>query len=131
MVADALQHRFLVREFEILRPKAVILLGERSHTAFYTHLLTATVGKTSRGFELLSPSSELAEYNGATVVPFLHPSPRSGIFARWFKNSRSTLCEQPHIQAIAASLALNVSVSASANAWPKLLAVVLVSPLRE
>jgi uracil-DNA glycosylase len=105
MVADALKQGFLIREFEILRPKVVLLLGKHSYTAFYTHLLrTATVGKISKEFELLSPSTELREYRGALVVPFLHPSPQSGTFSHWYKNSRPSLCAQPQIQAIAGAL---------------------------
>ncbi len=105
MVADALKQRFLAREFEILQPKVVLLLGSHSYNAFYRYLLRkTTVGKISEVFADLSPSTELAEYNGALVVPFLHPSPQSGIFSQWFKITKSTLCEQPQVRAIEAAL---------------------------
>ena len=105
MVTDALEQRFLVREFEILRPKVILLLGRHSYEAFYTHLLQKfTLETISKEFKRLSPSTELAEYSGASVVPFLHPSPQSGTFSKWFKASRPTLCEQPQLQAIAAAL---------------------------
>lgn len=105
MVADALKQRFLIREFEILQPKVVLFLGRHSYTAFYTHLLrTARVGKISTEFEVLSPDTRLAEYKGALVVPFLHPSGASRIFSQWYEDSRSTLCSQPQIQAISAAV---------------------------
>jgi uracil-DNA glycosylase len=105
MVNDALEQRFLTREFDILKPKVVLLLGRHSYKAFYRYLLRrVTTEKISETFALLSPSTEFAEYNGALVVPFLHPSPESGIFSHWFRISESTLCEQPQLQAIAAAL---------------------------
>jgi hypothetical protein len=55
-------------------------------------------------FSSLSPSTELAEYNGALVMPFLHPSPQSGTFSKWFKERRSMLCEQPQVRALSAAL---------------------------
>ena len=101
MISDALKQRFLTREFDILRPEVILLLGRPSYTAFYTHLLgTAPQVNISTKFRALSPSTGLDEYRGALVVPFLHPSPQSGIFSKWFKASRSTLCQQPQVQAL-------------------------------
>lgn len=105
LITDALQQRFLTREFEILQPKVVLLLGRSSYEAFYTHLLgTAPRVNISTRFRALSPSTELDEYLGALVVPFLHPSPQSGKFSQWFKEQRSSLCEQPQVQALTAAL---------------------------
>jgi uracil-DNA glycosylase len=105
MITDALKQGFLAREFEILHPRVILLLGKESYTAFHTHLLGAAprVNITTR-FRTLSPSAELHEYHGALVVPFLHPSPGSGAFLKGFKELRSTLYEQPQVQAIAATL---------------------------
>jgi uracil-DNA glycosylase len=105
MIGDALERGFLAREFEIFKPKVVLLLGKHSYASFHTHILrTATVGSISTAFSSLSPSTELDEYHGALVVPFLHPSPQSGTFSKWFKASRLTLCEQPQVQVISATL---------------------------
>ena len=105
MISGALERGFLAREFEILKPKVVLLLGKHSYESFHTHILqTATVGSISMAFSSLSPSTELAEYNGALVMPFLHPSPQSGTFSKWFKERRSMLCEQPQVRALSAAL---------------------------
>ena len=105
MITDALKQRFLARELEILQPRVILLLGKESYTAFHTQFLGAAprANITTR-FRDLSPTTELAEYNGAPVVPFLHPSPGNGHFSSWFSRSRLTLCEQPQLQAIAAAL---------------------------
>jgi len=107
MVTDALKQRFLTRELEILQPRVILLLGKEGYTAFHTHLLGVPprVNITTR-FRALSPSTELYEYQGALVVPFLHPSPRSGAFLQWLKESRPTLYEQPQVQALKAALEL-------------------------
>jgi uracil-DNA glycosylase len=105
MISGALERGFLAREFEILKPKVVLLLGKHSYESFHTHILrTATLGSISMAFSSLSPSTELAEYNGALVMPFLHPSPQSGTFSKWFKERRSMLCEQPQVRALSAAL---------------------------
>lgn len=107
MLTEALKQWFLVREVEILRPKVVLLLGRHSYKTFYTHLVQSDTGGTiSKEFTFLAPSTELAEYEGARVVPFLHPSPQSGTFSHWFRQSRPTLCEQPQVRAIASTLTL-------------------------
>ena len=105
MISGALERGFLAREFEILKPKVVLLLGKHSYESFHTHILrTATLSSISMAFSSLSPSTELAEYNGALVMPFLHPSPQSGTFSKWFKERRSMLCEQPQVRALSAAL---------------------------
>src|SRR3954468_150458 len=66
---------FLIREFEILQPKVVLLLGQHSYTAFNTYLLQEPTGKISEEFSRLSPSTHLSIYQGAAIIPLLHPSP--------------------------------------------------------
>lgn len=105
MIADALYHRFLVRQLEIVRPKVLLLLGRHSYATFHTYLLgEPTKTKISDAFLSLSPATALTEYEGARVVPFLHPSPQSGTFSRWFSRSRRALCEQPQIRALSEAL---------------------------
>jgi uracil-DNA glycosylase len=105
MIGGALERGFLAREFDILEPKVVLLLGKHSYESFHTHVLrTAKVGSIWVAFSSLSPSTKLAEYSGALVMPFLHPSPQSGTFSKWFKERRSALCKQPQVQALSAAL---------------------------
>lgn len=100
-VNDALQQRFLVREIGILRPKVILLLGDKSYQAFYKYILEKeTPGKISDVFEQLSPSSHLEKYDGATIIPFLHPSGASSTFTAWFKSAKDALCAQPQIKVI-------------------------------
>lgn len=105
MIADAVYHGFLARQLEILRPKVLLLLGRHSYATFHAYLLGEPAKtKISDAFLSLSPATALIEYEGARVVPFLHPSPQSGTFSRWFSRSRRTLCEQPQIRALLETL---------------------------
>ena len=105
MIADAIYHRFLIRQLEILRPKVLLLLGRHSYATFHARLLgVPTKTKISHTFRSLSPTTALTKYEGALVVPFLHPSPQSGTFSQWFSRSRRTLCEQPQVRALSEAL---------------------------
>jgi uracil-DNA glycosylase len=58
MIGGALEQGFLAREFEILKPKVVLLLGKHSYESFHTHILrAATMGSISMAFSSLSPNS--------------------------------------------------------------------------
>lgn len=98
MIADAVYHRFFVRQLEIMRPKVLLLLGMHSYATFHEYLLGKHAKtKLSEAFHSLSPTVVLTNYEGARVVPFLHPSPQSGTFSQWSRRSRGALCEQPHV----------------------------------
>jgi hypothetical protein len=103
-VKEALKCAFLERELEVVKPKVILLLGAAAYTTFYTHflkrssLLTLQVVVDDLG-------SHLANYKTSVVVPFLHPSPASPLFLRWFTNfknapMKSTLvrCIRPQLK---------------------------------
>ncbi len=104
MIEDALGEGFLESEFEILKPKVVLLLGGASFEAFHRHILKmeGNIGKLSSKFFLLSPATVLQRHNDASVIPFLYPN--SPTFSPWFSKHRAKLCEQPQVQAIRKAL---------------------------
>ncbi len=104
-VADALAHRFLEREFALLRPRVVLLLGTHSVRAFYTYVLDRTPPSRLVDFFVgLSAETPLPEYAGATVVPFLHPSGASPAYASWLRAAGADVASQPQVQAIRRAL---------------------------
>lgn len=105
MISEALHEQFLVREFELLKPKALLLLGQHSYSTFTSSLLGLTPKTISALFTHLSPTTQLPQYQGALIIPFLHPSPASPRFSLWLKRSQTNLCQQAQVQAIATALA--------------------------
>ncbi len=105
-VADALEQGFLLRELEILRPKVILLLGDKGYRAFYKNVLQREARENiSDVFRELSHRSRFELYRGATVIPFFHPSPRNGHFSPWLKKVGASLCETPQVKAIENALA--------------------------
>ncbi len=102
---DALTRRFLLREIELLRPKVVLLLGDKSYGAFFRHLLNRFLPeKLTDFFRELSPDTQLPHYSGAVVIPFLHPSGANPNFSGWVKEAGRLLCDQPQVRVIAQAL---------------------------
>jgi uracil-DNA glycosylase len=97
MVESALERGFLRREIRIIRPRAILLLGVLAYSAFFEHFVhidnPPPLGTTVKS--LLSV--DLPVYESAPVVPFLHPSPGSPAFLRWYKEFGDRLTESPLI----------------------------------
>lgn len=86
LVRSALKHRFLFRELEIVRPKVILLLGEHAYKSFYRYFLNTSVRDNLSTLVYHMQDADFPTYDGAMVVPLLHPSPASPSFARWFKS---------------------------------------------
>jgi len=105
-IADALEQGFLLRELEILRPKVILLLGDKGYRAFYKNVLQRNAKESiSDAFKGLGSRSRFEVYRGATVIPFFHPSPANGHFMPWLNKVGESLCETPQIKAIGNTLA--------------------------
>jgi len=105
-IADALKQEFLLRELKILRPKVILLLGDKGFRAFYKNVLQRKAKESiSDVFGGLGSRSRSEVYEGATVIPFFHPSPANGHFIPWLNNVGESLCETPQVKAIESALA--------------------------
>jgi uracil-DNA glycosylase len=103
-IKDALEHRFLERELAVVKPKVILLLGSHAYFAFYRHFLKRTELNSLQAV-VEDMDSYVARYETSLVVPFLHPSPASPSFQRWFKvfkeepmNSLFVRCMQPPLR---------------------------------
>lgn len=105
MLRDAHQRGFLVRELEIIQPKAILLLGAHSYKTFYDLILERAVTNGIKdAFGSLSPANSLDQYMGIPLIPFMHPSPANAHFLKWFRAARPTLCDQPQVRAIVSAI---------------------------
>lgn len=86
LIRSALQHRFLEREIEIVKPKVILLLGEHAYKSFYQFLLNTSVQDNLSRLVYHMKDGDFPTYKRALIVPLLHPSPASPTFARWFKS---------------------------------------------
>jgi uracil-DNA glycosylase len=82
-IRDALKHKFLEKELDVVRPKVILLLGSRAYTTFYAHFLRKS-NLAALSVAVKDLGSHVARYKAAAVIPFLHPSPASPAFQRWF-----------------------------------------------
>jgi uracil-DNA glycosylase len=83
-VREALTRGFLEREIDLVQPKVILLLGSSAYITFYTHFLKQS-DLSALGKVVEDLPRHLAHYKASLVVPFLHPSPASLSFLRWFK----------------------------------------------
>jgi uracil-DNA glycosylase len=98
-IEDALKHGFLERELAVVKPKIILLLGSRAYSSFYSYFLgRITVPSLNAAMEDLA--SNAARYKGAVVVPFLHPSPASPSFQRWYRVFRRAPMRSQFVQFI-------------------------------
>jgi uracil-DNA glycosylase len=103
MIEEAIDLNFLSQEIEIVQPKIILLLGDKSFRAFFKHVLKKDIpGSISHYFANLAPGAVggLEKYMDAIVVPFYHPSPANGRFMSWWKVWNSRLLEAPQIRAL-------------------------------
>jgi uracil-DNA glycosylase len=110
-IADALGEQFLSREMAIMQPAVILLLGVHSVRAFFTACLGRTPPPLHAHFAALGPEIVLPRYRGATVVPFLHPSGASPVFAAWRRQAGDALDRTPQVAAIRRALADAVAPS--------------------
>jgi hypothetical protein len=87
-IKAALKNHFLERELDIVRPKVIVLLGSRAYTSFYKHFLSKS-NLPSLNAAVRDLCSHMGRYEGAAVIPFLHPSRASPSFERWFRSFKS------------------------------------------
>jgi uracil-DNA glycosylase len=103
-VQEALTCGFLVREIDLVKPKVILLLGSSAYITFYTHFLKQSE-LSALGKVVEDLPKHLANYKASVVIPFLHPSPASPSFLRWFRTfagapTKSTFvrCILEHLQ---------------------------------
>jgi hypothetical protein len=92
LIRCALNRAFIHRELAIVKPRVIFLLGSRAYRYFYREFLNPYPEQLSSvvvGIETMDYST----YNGASVIPLLHPSPGSPSFLQW---SRSFLGSDSH-----------------------------------
>lgn len=92
-IHSAIEQGFLKRELDIVRPKVVILLGVHAYESFYRHILKRPIRLSLSEIVTRIRTVQLEQFEGATIVPFFHPSPVSPASGRWFRsfpNSRMT-----------------------------------------
>jgi uracil-DNA glycosylase len=87
-IKDVLKKRFLERELDIVRPKVILLLGSRAYGTFFTEFLKKSKLPVLTA-AVVDLRSHLGRYKSAVVIPFLHPSPASPLFQRWFRTFES------------------------------------------
>ena len=86
LIRSAIEHRFLEREIEIVKPKVILLLGEHAYKSFYQFLLHTNVQDNLSRLAYHLKDGDFPTYKRALISPLLHPSPASPTFARWFKS---------------------------------------------
>ncbi len=102
-VSDALKQGFLERELALVKPKAILLLGSSAYISFYKHFLGRSELSTLREVVENLPT-HLATYKTSLVIPFLHPSPASPYFQKWFRQFREAPMESVFIRCLRAQL---------------------------
>jgi hypothetical protein len=97
-ISEALTKNFLQREVTIIRPRVILLLGGHTYHHFYSHFLglDSRISLTSLVTRL--GKETLPTFGRSVVVPFLHPSPASPTFLRWFSRNRRSLGVSPLAQ---------------------------------
>ena len=84
LIVSAFKSRFLERELEVVKPRGILILGAHAYRSFYTHFL----GRSELPTLLAAVEefgSQVAVYNTAVTVPFLHPSSASPMFQQWLR----------------------------------------------
>lgn len=89
LIESAWKRGFLEEELDIVKPRVILLLGSHTYFAFFRYWLRILPCKSlTRVVEQLT-HLKLPTFRGATVVPFLHPSPANPSFLRWYRRFRS------------------------------------------
>jgi len=104
IVYDALKKQFLRRELAVIRPKVIVLLGERAYKHFYDHFLGIRVETPLTALIGRLDMERLPRFKTAVVLPFLHPSPASPAFLRWFSANKGRLERTPFVRRLVRSL---------------------------
>jgi uracil-DNA glycosylase len=102
-VQDALKCGFLERELDLVKPKVILLLGSSAYITFYTHFLEQSELSALRNVVEDLPR-HLANYKASVVIPFLHPSPASPSFLRWFRTFVEAPTKSTFVRCIRAQL---------------------------
>jgi len=103
-VRSAIDRGFLRAELDIVKPRAILLLGAETYAQFYRYMLQITASPGLEAIVARIQNVDLPSYKGAVVVPFFHPSPANPKFLRWFKRWGSRLHDSPLIQRLSGYL---------------------------
>jgi len=104
LINSALDRSFLARELNIIKPRVILLLGKHAYASVYGHFLkdrpTESLSTVVREIDSIT----FRRYNGAIVVPMLHPSPASPAFLQWIKASQSSAPYKRFVQRVTSYL---------------------------
>jgi uracil-DNA glycosylase len=104
LINSALDRAFLARELSITKPRVILLLGKHAYASIYTHFLndrpTQSLSTVVREIDRMT----FRRYNGAIVIPMLHPSPASPAFLQWIKASQSSTTYERFVRRVTSYL---------------------------
>jgi uracil-DNA glycosylase len=103
-VKSAMEWGFLRTELEIVKPRAILLLGAEAYAQFYHYMLLMSATSSLEAVVARLQDIDLPKYRNALVVPFFHPSPASSKFLQWFQRFGSRLRHSALVKRLARSL---------------------------
>jgi len=104
LVRSSIKKGFLRDELATINPRVILLLGALCYKHFYRCFLNESATPSLGIVVSRVQNVHLPMYGNAVVVPFLHPSPSSPAFLRWFERFVPRLSDSPLVKLISRSL---------------------------